>query len=91
LADRGSVTAFEIAEVACEQDLERKPVRPKFRDLLMRLAGDRGNVSTRSLARWLRRHEGRIIDGLKLGSLPITSASRARQYHVRGLGTDKLV
>jgi hypothetical protein len=54
VADRGSITAFEIAEVACEQDAERKPLRPELRDLLMRLAGDRGNVSTRALARWLR-------------------------------------
>jgi hypothetical protein len=91
LADRGSITAFEISEVACEQDFERKPVRAKFRDLLMRLAGDRGNVSTRSLARWLRRHEGRIADGLKLASLPLSSKNRVRQYHVRGLGADKLV
>ena len=54
-------------------------MRPEFRDLLMRIAGDRGGVSTRRLARWLRRSEGRIVDGLKLGSLPITSAVRFRR------------
>jgi hypothetical protein len=62
-----------------------------FRDLLIRIAGDRGSVSTRSLARWLRRFEGRIVDGLKLSSLSVTSKSRTRHYHVRGLGADKLV
>jgi hypothetical protein len=91
LANRGSITAFEISEVACEQDADRKPVRPEFRDLLVRIAGDRGNVSTRSLGRWLRRHEGRIVDGLKLSSLPVTQKKGVRQYHVRGLGADKLV
>jgi putative DNA primase/helicase len=91
LAARGSLTAFEIAEVAGEQDSDRKPVRPVFRDLLTRIAGDRGSLSTRVLGKWLRRHEGRIVDGLKLEARPVTSKNRVRQYHVRGLGDDKLV
>jgi hypothetical protein len=61
LAAQGSLTAFQIKETACEQDSDRKPIRPEFNDLLIRIAGDRGTVSTNRLGRWLHRNEGRVI------------------------------
>ena len=51
LAAQGSLTAFQIKETACEQDSDRKPIRPEFNDLLIRIAGDRGTVSTNRLGR----------------------------------------
>lgn len=38
---------------------------PEWRDCLLRLVGDRGNVNTRRLAGWLRSREGRIAEGYR--------------------------
>jgi putative DNA primase/helicase len=84
LAAQGSLTALQIKETGCEQDTDRKPVRPEFNDLLTRIAGDRGAVSTNRLGRWLHRNEGRVVDGRKLISMK-TSDTKARRYCVQGI------
>ena len=39
---------------------------PEWRDCLLRIAGERGAISTRRLGNWLRDREGRIAGGLRL-------------------------
>jgi putative DNA primase/helicase len=78
-----NVTAFQIKETACEQDSDRKPIRPEFNDLLMRIAGDRGGVSTKRLGLWLHRNEGRIVGGRKLTSTK--TSDKPRRYYVQGI------
>jgi putative DNA primase/helicase len=82
LAAQGSLTALQIKETACEQDTDRKPIRPEFNDLLIRIAGDRGTVSTNRLGRWLHRNEGRVVEGRRLTSTK-TSDTKARRYYLR--------
>ena len=38
-------------------------VRPEFRDALLRIAGERGAISTRRLGYWIKGRAGRIVDG----------------------------
>ena len=63
-----STTALKIAEKACEQTYGGTEgfVIPEFRDALLRIAGERGQVNTRRLAGWIRAREGRIINGLRI-------------------------
>ncbi|MGI4976796.1 MAG: bifunctional DNA primase/polymerase [Janthinobacterium lividum] len=39
---------------------------PELRDALLRIAGDRGTISTRRLGKWLLDHEGRIVGKLRI-------------------------
>ncbi|MCJ2065394.1 bifunctional DNA primase/polymerase [Methylobacterium sp. J-088] len=41
-------------------------LRPEFRDLLLRQAGDGGAVSSRRLGKWLARISGRVVDSLRM-------------------------
>ena len=41
-------------------------IRPDLREVLLRIAGERGAISTRRLGYWLRNREGRIVDGRKI-------------------------
>jgi hypothetical protein len=60
-------SAFQLAETASEKDLVTKEFKqPEFHDLLLRIAGVRSIISSRKLGIWLRRFEGRIVEGLKL-------------------------
>lgn len=75
-------TAHRIAEFACERygnygeiggDFNQRPPgfkRPDFRELLLRIAGDGGAVSTRRLGKWLMGISGRIVDGHRLTMRP---------------------
>ena len=67
LAPNEGYTSNRIIQVACE----RSPggtefLQPEFRDLLLRVAGDGGAVSSRRLGKWLSRISGRIVDGCLL-------------------------
>ncbi len=46
--------------------------------MLLRIAGDRGNVNTRKLGTWLMDHAGRIVDGLRVVKSGTTSGSVLR-------------
>jgi putative DNA primase/helicase len=39
---------------------------PELRDVLLRVAGDRGGINTNLLGKWLLKFDGRIIGGLRL-------------------------
>ena len=41
-------------------------MRPEFRDLLLRQAGDGGAVNSRRLGKWLSRIKGRVVDGHRI-------------------------
>jgi putative DNA primase/helicase len=64
-------TARDAAEAACKREatvMGEPPdfACPEFRDVLLRIAGERGNVNTRKLGTWLMDHAGRIIGGLRM-------------------------
>jgi putative DNA primase/helicase len=84
LAGKGSLTAFQIAEVACELDCDKKPVRPEFRDLLLRVAGEHGAMSTRRLGAWLRRVEGKIVGGCRLRKTSGRAGGHAPSFYLDG-------
>src|SRR5215212_7803635 len=65
-------TTSEVIRVACEKisfgSFEKvgEFKHPEFLDLLLRIAGDRGAVSSRRLGKWLSRISGRVVDGSRL-------------------------
>jgi hypothetical protein len=70
-------TAAQIIEVAC------RPVptgfeHPEFRDLILRIAGDRGQPSSKSLGRWLTKINGRVVDDKRLEMS--SDAKRGNRY-----------
>jgi hypothetical protein len=83
-------SAFEVAEVAADKDLETNALkRPEFHDFLLQVAGDRGLVSTRRLGTWLGKIKGRIVDGMKLLVEPAKSGTnRARKFRLAEVRND---
>ena len=70
-------TAAQIIDVAC------RPVpngfeHPEFRDLILRIAGDRGQPSSKSLGRWLTKINGRVVDDKRLEMS--SDAKRGNRY-----------
>jgi hypothetical protein len=64
-------TCQRIISVACDQtnSMGYAPNafrNAEFRDLLLRVAGSGGAISTRALGKWLGRLQGRVVNGLKL-------------------------
>ncbi len=64
-------TARDIAEEASRRLASQigEPTdfaAPELRDALLRIAGDRGTISTRRLGKWLMDHEGRIVGKLRI-------------------------
>lgn len=64
-------TVREVAtQIGCKEESKSgEPVKyrfPDLRDALIRLFGERGEINTLRMGIWLRRHEGRIVDGLRL-------------------------
>jgi hypothetical protein len=54
------------------------------------VAGIRGAVSTRRLAAWLRKIEGRIVDGLKLSVDAVkANANRAPKFRLAEVRNDE--
>ena len=79
----GSLTALQIAETAGAVDLDRKPVHTEFRDLLLRVAGDKGNISTKRLGVWLRRIQGKVVGGLRMASLSGRAGGHAPRFYLK--------
>ncbi|MCK5373664.1 MAG: hypothetical protein KAJ40_00105, partial [Alphaproteobacteria bacterium] len=73
-ATQGSpVTAKQIIDFACEKvmddldDYDSPYVYPELREALINAIGDNKNYLTaRRLGNWLRRHKGRICNGMRL-------------------------
>jgi RepB DNA-primase from phage plasmid len=59
-------TTAELIKIACERPFGGEFVRPEFRDLLLRVAGEGGRVSPERLGKWLSKISGRVVGGLRL-------------------------
>jgi hypothetical protein len=80
-------TAFELVEAASDKGVVTNELKlPEFYDLLLRIAGNRGLVSTRRLGAWLRKIEGRVVGGLKLMVVAVGHAQKFRPEVVRAEG-----
>ena len=55
----------EKKEEILMEERQRRQFSPVLRDAMLAVAGERGNLNTRILARWLLRHEKRIASGLR--------------------------
>jgi hypothetical protein len=78
---RADYTAAEIIEVACSPTPGRDGFKnPEFRDLIMRVAGDRGPPSSKSLGKWLTRINGRVVDNKRLEMR--SDAKRGNRYEL---------
>ena len=72
-------SAFEVREIAAEREPGTDTLkRPEFYDLLLRVAGERGLVSTRKLGGWLKKIVGRIVDKQRLVIAEASDASAKR-------------
>jgi putative DNA primase/helicase len=81
-------TARDAAKTACKREVSQmgEPTDftyPEFRDVLLRIAGDRGNVNTRKLGNWLLDHAGRIVGGLRVVKLPGMDRSGVVRWNVQ--------
>lgn len=97
IGDGERYTANRISTIACEKSALGANaglagsdfVRPEFRDVLLRIAGEGGNVSTRRLGRWCSKISGRIVNGYKLIMQPDSSnGSRFSLVEAKGTGRD---
>ncbi len=59
---------------------------PDLREALLRIAGERGVISTRRLGKWLLSREGRIVDGLALRRRPSGRDGATRWAHYSAAG-----
>ncbi|MCJ2144413.1 bifunctional DNA primase/polymerase [Methylobacterium sp. E-066] len=66
-------TTNAIIKSACEKAPssslhlnQQEFLRPEFRDLLLRQAGDGGAICSRRLGKWLARISGRVVDSLRI-------------------------
>jgi putative DNA primase/helicase len=70
----GLGNGFTVKDLADRADERTKTLlgeptehaHPEWRDCLIRIAGERGTVSTKRLGYWLRNREGRIVNGLRV-------------------------
>lgn len=72
LGINSTCTAHQLIQTACHK--EQSPdgqdmyafVQPEFRDVLLRVAGDGGAVSSKRLGWWLSGINGRVVDGKRI-------------------------
>ena len=55
----------------------------ELREVLREIAEERGEVNRRRLGRWIARHQGRIVDGLKFEKASGTTS--AERWHVKSV------
>ena len=70
--------AAQIIDVACKPDRNGGFEHPEFRDLILRIAGDRGQPSSKSFGRWLTKINGRVVDNKRL--IMNSDAKRGNRY-----------
>jgi len=59
-------TTAELIKIACERPFGGEFIRPEFRDLLLRVAGEGGAVSGKRLGKFLSKIGGRVVGGYYL-------------------------
>jgi putative DNA primase/helicase len=66
-------------------DLNRKSfLHPEFREALLTVAGDSGNINGRRLGKWLSANKGKIVNGLRIvgdGTLEGIARYRLQRLH----------
>jgi len=67
-------TACDKAQSLGEQDLG---------DVLLEVAGNKGEINRRSLGKWISRHQGRIVDGLRFERASGTTS--AERWYVKSV------
>jgi hypothetical protein len=68
-----------VREIAAERDPGTDRLKwPEFYDLLLRVAGESGLVSTRKLGAWLKKVVGRIVDKQRLVVVEASDAGAKR-------------
>jgi hypothetical protein len=68
----------DMVELASPVSL--KPALKDLHEVLCDIAAERGQINRKRLGRWISRHAGRIVDGLKFEK--VTSARNAEQWRV---------
>jgi hypothetical protein len=53
---------------------------PELRELLLRLFGERGEVNTLRLGKWLKEKKGRIVGGRRLKESPTKAHGGGKQW-----------
>lgn len=66
LAEVSPYTTAQIIAKACDRCPSGDFYWPEFRDLLLRMAGEGGAVSSRKLGKWLSKISGKIIDRCRI-------------------------
>jgi putative DNA primase/helicase len=75
---RNDHTAAQIIDFACKTDRNGGFEHPEFHDLILRIAGDRGQPSSKSLGKWLTKINGRVVDNKRL--IMDSDAKRGNRY-----------
>lgn len=57
----------------------------ELQEVLLDIAGERGNVNRRSLGRWVKRNVSRIVDGLRI--VPVSGSRSAAVYRVESVSS----
>ena len=87
---QGPLTAGEL-KVKAEQvtdTLGNRVDRSDLLEALLKVAAVRGRIDTRRLGKWLSRHKGRVIDGVKIVGREDKKAKQQRWELVVGGSTD---
>ena len=59
--------ATDFEHPRSSSDLNRKSfLHPEFREALLTVAGDSGNINGRRLGKWLSANKGKIVNGLRI-------------------------
>lgn len=66
LAEASFYTASQVIDLAIEKDTAGSFMRPEFRDLLLRIAGDGPIISSKRLGRRLTKMHGRVVGQMRL-------------------------
>jgi hypothetical protein len=70
-------TTSRIIEIACAPPAPNDFNPPLFRELLLRVAGEKEGVSARRLGMWLRKISGRVVGGYRLAKGRLNAARAA--------------
>jgi putative DNA primase/helicase len=91
-----------VTQIGCKEESKMgEPTEyrfPDLRDALLRLFGERGEVNTNRMGRWLLSREGRIVGGLRIKrgvseahggvvrwTVAMPPAKRSTPWHAEGL------
>ena len=71
-------TMIRVATISCE---------PGIDEILREIAEDKGQINRRRLGRWISRHQGRIVDGLRF--VRASGTTSAERWQAKTVTSDK--